>query len=273
MEQQISEREAAKRSRETGSVAGATTSRDDAIAAGAKKYFTGVPCKRGHVSERLVSTSHCCECLRERGRAAALGVKRHFVNDYTIFEVARRCSNYAEFTKTKEYNIASKRGLLASIQLVLGPGKTSKRWSEQACMEEALKYRSRNDFRKHSSGAYDAAMNLGIIEKCCSHMERPLTQADVFYLWGGQRSGAVVAKAGITSSRLGEWRMSNVMAKYDGPVDFCFAIFTKNARRLERRILSIGAKYSPGDFSGSSEFREFTWAQVGEAYKIMIEGA
>lgn len=262
----------ARKGRVTGSVAGAILSRNDAISAGAKKYFTGLPCKMGHVSERHVSTFQCCECLRDRGRAAALGVKRHFVNDYTIFEVARRCSDYAEFTRTKEYSIASKRGLLGQIKLVLGLGKTSKRWTEDACMEEALKYEFRKDFCKHSSGAYDAAMKLGIIDKCCRHMERPLTQADVFYLWGGQRSGAVVAKAGITSSRLGGWRMANVMAKYDGPVDFCFAIFTENARALEKRVLSLGAKYNPGDFSGSSEFRQFTWPQLGEAYKIMIEG-
>ena len=247
--------------------------REEAKALGLKRYFTGNPCPKGHVSERLVSTFQCCECLRERGRAAALGVKRHFVDDYTIFEVARRCSDYAEFTNTREYSIASKRRLLGQIKLILGLGKTSKRWSEESCMEEALKYKFRKDFCEHSSGAYNAAMKLGIVDKCCRHMERPLTQADVFYLWGGQRSGAVVAKAGITSSRLGGWRMANVMAKYDGPVDFCFAIFTENARSLEKRVLSLGDKYSPGEFSGSSEFRQFTWPQIGEAYKIMIEGA
>lgn len=248
-------------------------SRDKAKALDLKRYFTGIACKRGHVSERHVSTFQCCACLKERVRADTLGVKRHFVSDDIVFEVARNCHDYAEFRKTKEYSIASKRGHLGQIKLVLGLGKTSKRWSEDACMEEALKYEFRKDFCKHSSGAYDAALRLGIIDKCCRHMGRPLTQADVFYLWGGQRSGAVVAKAGITSSRLGAWRMSNVMSKYDGPVDFCFAIFTKNARRLERRILSIGDKYSPGGFSGSSEFRQFTWKQVGEAYKIMIEEA
>ena len=28
----------------------------------AKKYFTGKPCKRGHISERYVITKHCCAC-------------------------------------------------------------------------------------------------------------------------------------------------------------------------------------------------------------------
>ncbi len=38
----------------------------DAKANGLRHYFTGRPCKRGHVSLRLVSTLQCCECLRER---------------------------------------------------------------------------------------------------------------------------------------------------------------------------------------------------------------
>ena len=30
------------------------------------KYFTGIPCKRGHISERYVSDRCCVECKRER---------------------------------------------------------------------------------------------------------------------------------------------------------------------------------------------------------------
>lgn len=36
----------------------------------AQTYFTGKPCKRGHVAERFVSTRNCVECNRERGRLA-----------------------------------------------------------------------------------------------------------------------------------------------------------------------------------------------------------
>jgi hypothetical protein len=36
--------------------------RKDAIAMGLKRYFTGKPCKHGHVSDRLVSNKYCCQC-------------------------------------------------------------------------------------------------------------------------------------------------------------------------------------------------------------------
>lgn len=44
-------------------------SRQEAKAQGLKRYFTGEPCKHGHVSERLVSTRQCCVCSTERSQA------------------------------------------------------------------------------------------------------------------------------------------------------------------------------------------------------------
>ena len=40
-------------------------SREDAIAAGLSRYFTGVPCKKGHISHRSVVGRVCIECSRE----------------------------------------------------------------------------------------------------------------------------------------------------------------------------------------------------------------
>jgi len=42
-----------------------TTTRKEARAAGLKRYYTGKPCKRGHVAERLVSNWSCLDCLRD----------------------------------------------------------------------------------------------------------------------------------------------------------------------------------------------------------------
>ena len=45
------------------------TSLDIAKQAGATRYFTGKPCKRGHVAERLVSTRTCVDCHAENQAA------------------------------------------------------------------------------------------------------------------------------------------------------------------------------------------------------------
>lgn len=39
-------------------------SRKDAISKGADRYFTGKPCKRGHVSERITASRDCVDCKK-----------------------------------------------------------------------------------------------------------------------------------------------------------------------------------------------------------------
>lgn len=40
--------------------------RGEARATGAKRYFTGLPCRRGHVAERQTVNGTCVECLKLR---------------------------------------------------------------------------------------------------------------------------------------------------------------------------------------------------------------
>lgn len=42
--------------------------RAEAVAIGIKRYFTGKPCRHGHISERFTSTTLCVECNREWSR-------------------------------------------------------------------------------------------------------------------------------------------------------------------------------------------------------------
>jgi hypothetical protein len=48
---------------------GPIVNRAEAKAAGEKRYFTGRPCKWGHVAERLVSSGECAECSLGRCRS------------------------------------------------------------------------------------------------------------------------------------------------------------------------------------------------------------
>lgn len=56
--------------------------RSEAIAGGLARYFTGKPCKHGHVAERLVSNMGCMQC-------AAIKFKAYYVKN-TDAEKARR---------------------------------------------------------------------------------------------------------------------------------------------------------------------------------------
>ena len=41
-------------------------SREDAKALGKTRYFTGIPCSKGHISERTVDTYGCVACIQDR---------------------------------------------------------------------------------------------------------------------------------------------------------------------------------------------------------------
>lgn len=44
-------------------------SRKDAIARGLPRYFTGKPCKHGHIAERYTGNKTCCECANATANA------------------------------------------------------------------------------------------------------------------------------------------------------------------------------------------------------------
>ncbi|MBS6058153.1 MAG: hypothetical protein E6199_01360 [Mixta calida] len=57
--------------------------RDSAIRAGNKFYFTGIPCPKGHISQRRVSSKGCVECERCRAKDPSVKAKqaaRHLKN-------------------------------------------------------------------------------------------------------------------------------------------------------------------------------------------------
>ena len=56
------------------------TTRAEAQALGAPQYFTGLPCKRGHIAPRETK-GNCTECRREDTLAAA-DTRREYFRDY-----------------------------------------------------------------------------------------------------------------------------------------------------------------------------------------------
>lgn len=65
--------------------------RAEALAAGLKRYFTGKPCKRGHLSERTVCDNQCLEChkishrteaAREKSRARIEAYRQRNLDKY-----------------------------------------------------------------------------------------------------------------------------------------------------------------------------------------------
>lgn len=51
--------------------------RRSAAEAGQTRYFTGIPCPKGHVAERMTNGGHCVECLRLKTTLPVRRVQKH----------------------------------------------------------------------------------------------------------------------------------------------------------------------------------------------------
>lgn len=72
-------------------------SQAEAVAAGSKCYFTGKPCKRGHIAKRRTDTRACTECMTE-SRAKAFKAKY-----YKDVEESRRKQRERYGDKSEHY--------------------------------------------------------------------------------------------------------------------------------------------------------------------------
>lgn len=78
--------------------------RADALAAGMKHYFTGVPCKHGHIAPRRVSSNDCVECSKIRQRSDV--VKQYKRAHYESNKDAVRLKNRERYLHDRQSKIA-----------------------------------------------------------------------------------------------------------------------------------------------------------------------
>lgn len=138
-------------------------SRADAIARGLKRYFTGVPCKHGHISESFVSNCGCTECSNDR--AKKWGKNNADRKHETLARFIDRNPDYpkkwAQENKAsinaafrKWYSANPERGVKASRQWAINnPEKVRAR-----CRNRAAK-------RKSASGSHTAEQILEMLKK------------------------------------------------------------------------------------------------------------
>jgi hypothetical protein len=88
-------------------------SRSEALALCLTRYFTGKPCRKGHIAERQASNGNCRECERARGHVydAANREKRlnYFCAHYAANAEKRRAYARAYYAGNREKIAAASR--------------------------------------------------------------------------------------------------------------------------------------------------------------------
>ena len=198
--------------------------------------------------------------------------KRHRLSDWDIICSIRACNSWGDFriSRPKEYTAfhKRKRRFNSDVYANLGTSKTSLRWTKEEVLKEAKKYKTKSSFSKGSSGAYDAALNYGLIKEACTHMDSLTSDFDCVYVWTAEfLNSSRIVKVGVTSKRLGFTRIKFVERKSGFSAKDVVLVESNEALLIESKMKKIGKKYDAGDFSGSTEFLEVS----EDDYLLLLE--
>lgn len=129
-------------------------SRGEALSQGLTYYFTGVKCKRGHVSRRLVKGAYCYECwklvksawLKKTGKAAQYTAKHRAANRDAVRERGRLARQRNRETNPQRYKEAARRYYEANRDTVYLVGRVRRHelrqhtppWVDRAMKKQML---------------------------------------------------------------------------------------------------------------------------------------
>lgn len=204
--------------------------------------------------------------------------KRNRLSDWDIICSIRFCNSWREFRelRPKEYSAFHKRKdrFHADVYANLGVSKTALRWTKEEVLKEALNYKTRSEFSSKSSGAYDSAQKLGILNEACSHMKSLTSDFDCVYVWTAKKTKHKrVVKVGVTSVRLGLTRINFVEKKSGFKATEIVMCECDEATIVEIELKGIGKKYDVGVFSGSTEFLEVSNFEYKKILEILNDKA
>lgn len=205
-------------------------------------------------------------------------VKRASLSDFDIICAIKSCKTRTEMSErfNGEYSAVFRRKHLKPLYHEhFGRGKTSKHWDDDKALAESKKYSTRSAFSKCSQGAYSYVMDNDISHEAFSHMERITSDFDSVYIWcaGYLDSGIGVYKIGVTSIRLGTWRIDNVAVKSGFSPHGLIIAKSRSALKAEKNLMKIGKSAGMTGFTGSSEFRLMTNKEYSKAYGVIYEHA
>ena len=112
-------------------------------------------------------------------------------------------------------------------------------------MLEALKYKTRNEFRILGAGAYSKCRTSGWIDDACAHMASGFKRIDGVYIWkckGFLFNGVQVYKIGIARMSLVKRRASIVASCNGLEIEEIKSFKTSKAQLVESIALKIGSK-------------------------------
>ena len=124
---------------------------------GSDRYFTGVPCKYGHVSVRIASSGNCLDCYRDYSRE----YKRRLNDD-----PAHRAMVNKQIAATQKSDKGRKRSQAysakADVKIAVRMSNLISRLLRNKCADrKSIMGYSANELRKHIADKFEEGMSWG----------------------------------------------------------------------------------------------------------------
>lgn len=163
--------------------------RQEAIKNGLGRYFTGKPCKRGHLCERYTSAKHCIKCDYEKNKSEkgkARRKKYEFLNRKILKQKYKDYWNKnAELLRAqkREYYVKNKEKILAQKQEYFSKTKEIRKKKRQ---ENGWRYKDsarinsakRRALKKNADGDYTISdvHHLMALQECkCANCKKDIS--------------------------------------------------------------------------------------------------
>lgn len=141
-------------------------------------------------------------------------------------------------------------------------------WTYERCRKEAMKYKTRNEFRQLSAGTYHGARDKGWLEEICQHMESGYKTSDTVYIWKVLGFDDLY-KIGLSNKSVCNNRINIVASAHGYEVEntWIFHVGIDLAYITERECLKFGNKADVDKKDGYTEFRHLSEEQFSELLK------
>ena len=153
-------------------------SRQEAISQNRKRYFTGMPCKHGHIAERQVKSMSCCECRLIAQRAN----KAYYIRYYEIHKDSLLAYKAAWKINNKDQVLAKQHAYHQAIY------KNRRRHLLAINPAEKLKKQLRNRLLYALSGRQKKSSTItylgASIDVIRAHIERQFKPGMTWKNWG-----------------------------------------------------------------------------------------
>lgn len=191
-----------------------------------------------------------------------------------IFKIAKQYSSFSDFMKKEPtaYCRACERGILfdccSHMDRVRAPNN---HWNIETLSIEAKKYKTINEFRLKSSGAYTSARNLAVIDEICHHMDSGYKATNCVYMWKVSCFDNLY-KFGVSNASIVNRRVDSVCKSNNLLCEWSIYSKSNNPTITEKKLLKLGVKPDFLNGDGYTEFRFLTERQFNLALKVIANG-